>query len=289
MTVSAVKARLRELGIRPSKSLGQHFLLDGEVAHRLVEWASLAPQETVLEVGPGLGLLTAALVDTGAHVVAVEKDPRLCRYLRAAFPTVTLLEGDVLHTELPPFHRTVSNLPYEISSPFTLALLTRTFRRAILTYQREFATRLVADPGTKAYGRITAKAYLRCRATLKTVLPPEAFWPPPAVESAVVQLEPRSPPFEVDPEAYDAVTDALFRHRRKKVANALLLAWQTLADSRDRLRREVAATEYADLRPEALSPSDLARLTNNLTLKVKRRPLHGSDSGSLDGASEDPP
>ncbi len=283
MNASEVKQRLRDLGISPSKRLGQHFLTDGDVARSTVAEADIRPGDTVLEVGPGLGILTEVLLSEARHVVAVEKDPRLCDYLRRVFPDLDLIEGDVLHVEVPPFDRVVSNLPYEISSPFTFKLLDTSFKRAVLTYQKEFAERLVARPGSKDYSRLTVRVYYRCDARLLDTIPRDAFWPPPEVDSAVVMLDPRAPPFQVDLEAFRRVTDALFTHRRKKVVNALLSEWRALSPSKEDLREAVEATSFASKRAQEMTPEDMAELTNALTPKVKAQPPNLKASRGSDG------
>ncbi len=267
MKVSEVKARLREAGVTPSKRLGQHFLLIDELAHRMAEYAGILPGERVLEVGPGLGILTEALLDRGVKVVAVEKDRRLCAYLRDRIPGLDLLEGDVLSIELPPFDRVVSNLPYEISSPFTFRLLERSFKRAILTFQMEFAERVVARMGSGAYSRLSVKVYYRSDAQILETVPSSAFWPRPEVDSAVVQIDTRPPPFEVDEGTFDRVVDALFAHRRKKALNALLHEWRHLALSEESLRSLLADTPLATKRAEQMNPEDMACLARLLAAK----------------------
>lgn len=288
MEPTEVRERLREIGVRPSRRLGQHFLLGEDVARRIVEAAGIRSGETVLEVGPGLGILTGELLGTGGHVVAVEKDPRLCAYLRQRFHELNLLEGDVLNVDLPPFDRVVSNLPYEISSPFTFLLLSKAFERAVLTYQLEFAQRLVATTGSKHYSRLSVRTYYHCSTQLLEVIPRSAFWPTPEVDSAVVSLDPKPPPFEVDPDAFRRVTDALFSHRRKKVVNAVTSQWKSLAIPEDVLKELVEATPFASRRPQEMSPEEIAELTKGLTPKVKGSLSNPKTSRVSDGTKEDP-
>ncbi len=287
MKAAEVKEKLRNLGVRPSRRLGQHFLLKEEVARRIVDAAAIRPTETVLEVGPGLGILTEELLAQADHVVAVEKDPRLCAYIRRVFPEVSLIEGDVLRVDLPDFDRVVSNLPYEISSPFTFMLLGTPFERAILTYQKEFAERLVAAPGSRDYSRLSVRTYYHCTAQLLEALPMSAFWPQPDVDSAVVRLDPRPPPFEVDWETFRRVTDTLFRHRRKKAVNALLANWRTFGSSEASLKEAVEATPFASRRAQEMSPEDIAELTNALTPKVKTQRSNPKTPRVSNGKKED--
>ncbi len=259
-----MRAELAEAGVRPSRRLGQHFLLREDLARRLVDYAGIQAGETVLEVGPGLGLLTGALLGHADHVVAVEKDRRLCAYLRQRLPDLSLLEGDVLQIELPPFDRVVSNLPYEISSAFTFKLLETPFKRAVLTYQKEFALRMVGRPGTGAYSRLSVKVYYRCAGRVLEEIPRSAFWPRPKVDSAIVQLDSRPPPFQVDEVGFSHVVDALFAHRRKQAMNALLYRWRQFAPTKEGLREVLAETPLASRRPAEMTPEDMADLTNRL-------------------------
>lgn len=262
MKADKVRERLRELGTRPAKRLGQHFLLQEDLVRRMVAWADIRREETVLEVGPGLGVLTASLLEAADRVVAVELDPRLAAHLRERFPDLSLIEGDVLEVDLPPFERVVSNLPFEISSPFLLKLLERPFRRAVLTVQREFAHRMVASPGTRDYSRLTVKVYARCEAQVLTRVPRSAFWPRPRVEAATVRLDPRPPSFPVD-EGFHRVVDALFAHRRKQARNALKLA-PDLALSAEEVEAALEGTEWASRRAGEMTPEEMAALARHL-------------------------
>ncbi len=264
MKPSQVMQALAEVGVTPSKKLGQHFLLLEDVANRMVEQAEVQEGDTVLEVGPGLGILTQVLLKRAGTVVAVEKDSRLCGYLRRRFPDLVLLEGDVLQVDLPPFDKAVSNLPYEISSPFTFKLLETPFKRAVVTYQREFADRMVASPGTAAYSRLSVKVHYRCAAQILERIPRSAFWPSPDVDSTIVQLDSRLPPFEVDEMKFHQVVDALFAHRRKKAVNSLIYRWRDFAATKRQLREVLARTPFASMRPQEMSPEDMASLTNLL-------------------------
>ena len=223
--------------------LGQHFLRDERYADRAVAAAGLAPGDVVLEVGPGKGVLTKRLVATGARVVAVELDEALADGIARDFPQVTLVRGDAVDAPIPPFTACVSNLPYQISSPFLFRLLDLPFRVAVLLVQKEFADRLAATPGTGDYGRLTVMAAVKCEASIVARVPPGAFDPPPRVDSALVKLTPRAPSFDVPPNFGDVVQRA-FSQRRKKISNSL--------GAKD--------VPYADARPEELTPAQLAEV-----------------------------
>jgi 16S rRNA (adenine1518-N6/adenine1519-N6)-dimethyltransferase len=259
MRVEEVKTILESLGRRPSKRLGQHFLIDGSIIKRQVERAGLRPGDLVLEIGPGLGNLTEEILSTGAEVVAVEQDADFCRFLTKRFgERVRLIQADAVKAFLPEFDKVVSNLPYQISSPITFKLLDEGFETAVLMVQREFADRMVARSGTKEYGRLSVGVYLKAECEVVLKVPRNAFWPQPNVDSCVVRLTPRPPPFEVvDERLFLRVTKSVFTHRRKKISNSL---------AADGALREMIgddpALPYLSRRPEELSPEMLAELAN---------------------------
>ena len=265
MNAADVRARLGALGVRAAKGLGQHFLVDERVAHRHVEYAGIAADDVVLEIGPGLGVLTRPLLRKAARVVAVEKDRRLARGLRDLGGNLEILEGDAVKVPLPAFDRVVSNLPYRISSPITFRLLDLPFDRAVLMYQEEFARRLVARQGDEDYSRLSVKAYVRARAELVERVPRSAFWPQPRVDSAIVLLEPRPALFSVEDWAtFDAVVDASFQHRRKAIENALRLSWPKFARTEKAFERLLSGSPYLRKRPEELTPEQFGELADAL-------------------------
>jgi 16S rRNA (adenine1518-N6/adenine1519-N6)-dimethyltransferase len=260
-----LRTRLRAIGVHASKGLGQHFLLDEGIADRHVELAHVDGNDVVLEIGPGLGILTERLLRTGATVVAVERDRRLARALHDLHGKLQVLEGDAVKVPLPPFGKVVSNLPYQISSPITFRLFDHPFERAVLMYQREFAERLVAKPGTEDYSRLTVKTYVRCRAEVAARVSRAAFWPMPKVDSAIVVLEPRPSPFPMTNEGvFDVVVDATFAHRRKTIENSLRLERRRFAKTDAAFDRMLEAAPYRRNRPEELAPEQFGELADAL-------------------------
>ncbi len=258
MTAEDPRAVLTRLGVRPSKSRGQHFLVDRRVASRQLDHADLRSSDVVLEIGPGLGVLTQVLAARARHVVAIESDRRFAEYLRRAVPEAEIIHGDALKVDWPAFDVMVSNLPYQISSPLTFRLLGTPFDRAVLMYQREFAKRMVAAPGTPDYSRLSVGVYVRATCTILERVPRNAFHPQPRVDSALVRLEPRPAPFPIaDPEAFDAVVAALFEHRRKTVENGLRLAWSSFAPTPEALEDRLRSLPFRGRRVEELRPEDL--------------------------------
>ncbi len=254
---------LARLGVRPRKAMGQHFLVDTRIAARHVAHAKIRPTDIVLEIGPGLGILTRRLVERAKRVVAIETDRHFAAYLRRILPQIDVIEGDALKVEWPPFDVMASNLPYRISSPLTFKLLDHSFDRAVLMYQWEFARRLVAKPGTPDYSRLTVGAFRRASCEVLGRVPRNAFHPQPRVDSALVSIEARPPPFAItDPDVYDRVVDALFEHRRKTVENGLRLGWASFAPSPEALEAVLPTVPFRKRRVGELSPEEIGRIAN---------------------------
>jgi len=254
---------LAQLGVRARKGLGQHFLVDTRVAERQLAYARLTPSDVVLEIGPGLGVLTRRLAERAKRVIAIEADRRLAEYLRGAVPDAEIVLADALRVDWPAFDVMVSNLPYGISSPVTFKLLDEPFDRAVLMYQWEFAKRMVAKPGTSDYSRLSVGVYRRAACDILERVPRNAFRPQPRVDSALVRLAPRPSPFPVsDPRLYDALVNALFGHRRKTVENGLRLSWRSFAPSEAALEALLPRLPYRGRRVEELRPEDLSLLAD---------------------------
>lgn len=228
-----IRALASELGIRPTKTLGQNFLHDANTIRRIVRTAELEPGERVLEVGPGLGSLTLGLLEAGHPVVAVEIDPALARALpitvaaRLPEADLTVIESDALAvTELPSPTPTalVANLPYNVAVPVLLHLLATfpTLRTALVLVQAEVADRLAAAPGSKVYGVPSVKARWFGDVSRAGAVGPAVFWPVPNVDSGLVRLVRREPPdTTASRQQVFAVVDAAFAQRRKMLRSAL--------------------------------------------------------------------
>ena len=223
-------------GLAAKKALGQNFLLDLNLTAKIARSAGDLTQSDVLEVGPGPGGLTRALLAEGArHVLAVEKDERCLPALAeiaAAWPgRVEVVHGDALEVDaaarLTPPIRVVANLPYNVGTELLTGWLTPPvwppfWQSLTLMFQKEVAERIVARPGTKAYGRLALLAQWRCEARIVMVLPPEAFTPAPKVHSAVVQLTALPAPlFPADAKVLNRIVAAGFNQRRKMLRASL--------------------------------------------------------------------
>jgi 16S rRNA (adenine1518-N6/adenine1519-N6)-dimethyltransferase len=272
----AVRRTLRDAGLRARHGLSQNFLADPDVLEAILDESAPAPGRRVLEIGPGLGFLTDALLSAGATVTAVELDRGLSRYLREAFAEpieagrLRLVEGDALDQELtrlvePPYD-VVANLPYHITSPILHRLLGDTPRpdRLVLMVQREVGERIAAPPGRMSYLSVFVQYHARVRVALEVA--PEAFEPAPAVASSVIVLEPfpeddRLP----DPETEDALwrlVQAGFRERRKMLHNVLV---RQLPVPGERVRAALEAAGIdPDRRPQTLGVGEWLRLREAL-------------------------
>ena len=225
--------RRHELSAR--KSLGQNFLLDLNLTGRIARAAGPLAGVTVIEVGPGPGGLTRALLAEGANVIAIERDERAVAALGEIadhYPgRLTVVSGDALEFDARPYLggdpvRVVANLPYNIATALLVSWLTVEpwppwYDRLVLMFQREVAERIVAKPGSKTYGRLSVLAGWRTEAKILFDIAPSAFVPPPKVTSSVVQLIPRRDPLPCDRRALERVTAAAFGQRRKMLRQSL--------------------------------------------------------------------
>ncbi|MHC4415870.1 MAG: 16S rRNA (adenine(1518)-N(6)/adenine(1519)-N(6))-dimethyltransferase RsmA [Planctomycetota bacterium] len=262
-SLSQIRALLAERGLRPRRRAGQHFLHDKNQLERLVEAAEIRPRDLVLEVGPGTGTLTEALVERGAEVVACEIDRELAAIIEDRFGSrVRLVCGDclersrLLNPEIGealagrPF-KLVANLPFQVAGTLICAILINhpECPGQFVTIQREVADRLLAEPRTKAYGPLTVIVRSLAEVRQVAVLGPKCFWPVPKVTSAMCAIRPR-PDHGIDaPEALARFASSLFSTRRKQLGGIIgprVAAWP------------IGVTP--DLRPEALSVEQIVAL-----------------------------
>jgi 16S rRNA (adenine1518-N6/adenine1519-N6)-dimethyltransferase len=270
---TAIRRLAAEVGLRPSKQRGQNFVIDANTVRRLVDTSGVGPGDTVLEIGPGLGSLTAGLLAVGAEVTAIEIEPSLAerlphtmadlggpagrlRVLAADALTVTTLPG-------PAPNHLVANLPYNVAVPALLHALATwpSLSQGLVMVQLEVADRLAAPPGSRTYGIPSAKIAWHAGAVRAGVVPASVFWPKPNVESGLVRLTRHEPPptTATRSEVF-AVVDAAFAQRRKMLRSALAARYDA-----DRVR---AALRQAGLDPEArgetLGIDEFARLAGYL-------------------------
>ncbi len=246
---------IAETGIVPKKSKGQNFLIDGRVADRHIAYAGIREGDRVLEVGPGLGILTERMADLPCELTCIELDDILAEYISQTFgDRLRLIHGDAVKVDFPEFDVFVSNLPYSVSTPIIFKLLDHRFRTAVVMVQKEFADRMVADVGSPDYSRLTVNLFYRADCEVMETVPASRFNPRPKVDSALVRIAPRKAPFDViDERLFFKVTEITFNHRRKKIGTSLKAAG---------LLRPEWDVPYLDERVENLRPAEIAEIAD---------------------------
>jgi len=254
--------------VEPKKALGQHFLVDENILGVIERMGRLDPADVVVEVGPGLGVLTRRLADRTAHVHAIELDRSLEPHLRdtlAGRPNVTFIWDDALDVAIaelrPEPSKLVANLPYSVATPLVVETLEHapSLRLWCVMVQREVADRFFAAPRSKAYGAVSVLVQLAARKTGFHPVAPTVFRPPPRVQSALVAFE-RQPTAEIAD--VRAVVEAAFAHRRKTAANAIALSGLA---SRARVEEALASVGHpANARAEELEPIEFVELAESL-------------------------
>jgi 16S rRNA (adenine1518-N6/adenine1519-N6)-dimethyltransferase len=272
VTLTRTQARdlLARHDLSPSKALGQHFVVDPNTVRRIARLADIGPGDHVVEIGAGLGALTLALADTGASVTTVEIDrhvvPALQEVLADAASPVRLVEGDALELDwsdvLAPADQwvLVANLPYNVATPLIADLLddVPAIERFLVMVQREAGERLVASPGTKAYGIPSVKVAYWATAELVGRVAPSVFLPEPNVESVLVRIDRRPEPAgDVEPGPLFALVRTAFGQRRKMLRRSLA--------AEVRPEQFAAAGIRPDARPEELAVDDWCRLAAAVT------------------------
>ena len=255
---------------RPKRALGQNFLVDPNIQRKIVRELDPKAVDVVLEVGPGHGELSQYLVGCCRRLILVEKDRDLAAGLRDRWgdrPDVDVVEGDALRLDLSEFVReatavrVVSNVPYNITSPLVFAFLALdpAAIRIVITVQREVAERIVAPPGIKAYGALSVGVQAIAGASLAFRVGRQAFRPVPAVDSAVVRLEPRPDAAAVDRAALRTLTRACFNRRRKQLQKTLRTAPElSFAGDVEAVLAQLSIDPA--VRPEMLDPPTFVRL-----------------------------
>ncbi|HYW01296.1 MAG TPA: 16S rRNA (adenine(1518)-N(6)/adenine(1519)-N(6))-dimethyltransferase RsmA [Candidatus Acidoferrum sp.] len=223
--MSWVRRELNVLGIPPLKRFGQHFLIDKKTRDIMMESARLEPDDMVIEVGPGLGFITATLTSQPCSIIAIEKDRTLAEYLKNRFiknSNVTIVQGDALEFKFQDQAKIISSPPYNISSKLILSILNSKFKLAVLLLQDEFVSRLTAPVGSRDYGRLTVTLQSRAKAERIIRVPRSAFYPSPKVDSAIVRIEPQTPDLLIkDQRTFNELVRSLFTQRRRKLRGVL--------------------------------------------------------------------
>jgi len=269
-----IRELAESLGIRPTKKLGQNFVIDPNTVQRIVRAADVVPTDHVLEVGPGLGSLTLALLQEVASVVAIEIDPVLAEQLPRTIAlhmperaeSLTLILSDAMKVDVVPGEPTalVANLPYNVSVPVLLHLLevVPSLRTALVMVQKEVAERLAAEPGSRTYGIPSLKARWYGEVRMAGNIGRNVFWPEPNVDSALVRVDRREQPTcESSREWVFTVIDTAFAQRRKSLRGALA----QLAGSPDAAEQALrAAGVDPGRRGESLTLPEFIKLADSL-------------------------
>lgn len=267
---------LRKHDFHFKKKYGQNFLIKPDLLHDIVDGAEVTDEDTVVEIGPGVGSLTRVLADRAKQVYAIEVDEKLIPILdetMAGYDNVTIINEDVLKTDLTDIFaqgrvKVVANLPYYITTPIILGLLEKDldFWSITVMVQKEVAERMQAQPGTKDYGALTLAVGYYTDPQILFLVSPDSFVPQPKVGSAVISLKKKELTEQQRSDAKDifTVVRAAFNQRRKSMANALSNAG-VLGRTKDEITEAVQAAGFdTNVRAEALTPDDFIRLTECL-------------------------
>ena len=271
----SIRKELAEYGLIPRKRLGQHFLVDRNILNKVVRTAQVGEEDVILEVGSGLGEMTLVLADRARKIIAVEFDPKLVEILRrkvAAYPNVEVVQRDILEIDFDQFFeheerqiKVVANLPYQISTPLIFRFIDtrKAFSSLTLMLQREVAERMIAVPGGKDYGPLSVFVQMASDLSIHFFIKPSAFFPPPKVDSAVIQMVWKKKPVVPlqDEEWFKKVVRGCFSYRRKTLMNALKHSDLFSEDLGDKMKKVGIDPQR---RPETLSIQEFANLAEIL-------------------------
>ncbi|MER2013158.1 MAG: 16S rRNA (adenine(1518)-N(6)/adenine(1519)-N(6))-dimethyltransferase RsmA [Methanobrevibacter sp.] len=271
------KSILNQHGITLNKNLGQNYLIDKNKRDQIIKFGNLNKNDTVLEIGTGIGTLTIEIARKAKKVIAIEQDENIYKILTKRLEdeqidNVEPINDDALSVDFPKFNKIISNLPYQISSPITFKFLEYDFDLAILMYQKEFAERMNGKVGTKDYSRLSAMLYFRCNVETLTDVSSESFIPKPKIDSTVVKLTPKENKIDAtDFKTYSKFTKALFQHRNKKIKNALIDSRHIINNIDKKILKQRLNSieddelnEYLSKRVVALTPEEILKLSKEL-------------------------
>ena len=270
---------LNQHGIKLNKNLGQNYLIDKNKRDQIINFGNLTKNDTVLEIGTGIGTLTIELAKRAGKVIAIEQDSNIAEILserleKENIDNVELINDDALNVDFPKFNKIISNLPYQISSPITFKFLNYDFDLAVLMYQKEFAKRMNGTVGSKDYSRLSAMLYFKCDVETLTDVSSESFIPKPKIDSTVVRLTPKKNKIaEDDFKFYSDFTRALFQHRNKKIRNALIDSRHIICSlDKKEMKEKINGIEsqkindYLKKRVIAIEPEEILFLSKEMNL-----------------------
>ena len=282
-TLNLIKNLLKNAGTHPKKSLGQNFLIDQSINDLIIESADLLPNDIIIELGSGIGLLTRQIAPSVSKVFAIEFDSDLFGILQSyckGFDNIIPINDNMLEidyakllSDLSPNQniKIIGNLPYYITSPIIFMLLEKSkslnIKSMILMVQKEVGERIVSSPGNKSYGSLSVAVAYRCKARIIRVVPADCFYPKPKVDSVIIQLEVQDKPnvSVKDESLFFSIVRGAFQHRRKTLRNALILSIQSnklkaRLESLDDAMRSLSIDPK--IRGENLSIDQFANLAN---------------------------
>ncbi|MGE5392684.1 MAG: 16S rRNA (adenine(1518)-N(6)/adenine(1519)-N(6))-dimethyltransferase RsmA [Candidatus Saccharibacteria bacterium] len=274
--IERTKARLKSAGLKPKEYLGQNFLIDEEALAEAVGSAGLTAKDTVLEVGPGLGVLTEKLAQEAGRVVAVEKDPRLMGLLRARFKpmkNVEIVPGDILKFHvaktIPGAYKVVANIPYYLTSKLISVLLEQEHRPELMVImvQKEVAQRITAKPGNLSILSLSVNFF--AQAEIIRLVPKESFWPKPEVDSAIIRIRSKATLPDVDRKFFFRLLHLAFSGKRKQIHNTLGKALDIPRPMLDGILSSLGLD--STVRPQELSLSQWLELTGKLSGRQQKK------------------
>lgn len=248
---------LRKYDIKPRKKWSQNFLISPSVIKEMTSYG----KGRVLEIGPGLGFITVELAKKADKVIAIEKDRKFVHILKEeySFGNVEVIQGDVTEMDLPPFDRVISNIPYHISSEITFKLLEHSFELGVLSYQKEFAQRLVQKIPSPQVSRLSIMIQVRADCEITKYVSRKAYYPVPKTDCALVKIIPHE---KIIDAFFDQVIRALFTHKRKTVRNALLSSRDILGTEKEVIQS--AQFPYPDRKVWSLTIEEMQVITSAL-------------------------
>ncbi|MHA1185632.1 MAG: 16S rRNA (adenine(1518)-N(6)/adenine(1519)-N(6))-dimethyltransferase RsmA [Candidatus Heimdallarchaeota archaeon] len=269
--IRKVRDALVQAGISPKKALSQNFLVNESVLDKQIEFANLTEDDVVIEIGGGTGVLTEKLAKKAKHLYCYEYDAKLFKYLQRKFrniTNVTIIHADILKVDLEPANKIIANLPYHISSPITFKLLDYGFDLAILMYQWEFALRMIAEPRTDDYSRLSANLQYQSNVEIMERVKKGHFYPIPKVDSALVKIIPKKEKLPVPVEQYRFVSMILFNTKNKLVSSVFYDFFKKVIpkEARFSFKKEIdSKILHATKRVRELSIEELVQITKSLT------------------------
>ncbi len=257
---------LKKYNLIPKKSRDQYFLKNPEILRFECEQAEISEKDVVLEIGAGIGNLTKEISQRAKKVYAVEKDRKLVGILKEQlkdFHNIEIIQNDILKIDLPDFDKCVSNIPYSLSSKIT-EILAKKDKLSVICYQKDFAQRLIAQPGEKNYSRISVLSNFYFTPVFLREIPREEFFPEPEVDSAIIKFFPKSREYKVDENLFFKVVKALFIHKNKKVKNSFYNSRHFFDLNKGKANEIAENLPYKDKKVITLSIEQLIKISDFL-------------------------